>query len=238
MEYRFDIALSFAGDGKRNTVRLVAEILRNSLGVGRVFFDEWFEAEIVGMDAQIVLQHIYRNHSFMVVVCVCERYNEKPWTQDEWRAILSLERQLRDANSSNAARLRFVPIRFGDGAVDGLFDTAIVKDMRDLSPVQIAAFLLRRLALARSREHLIDAKDAVTLPSVIDAEAEEALSAKYRNDPETIIPHLCQRIEQCADGTERYWIYILLRQFNSELANEVLKTFKDDPDPFARSAFS
>jgi hypothetical protein len=118
-EYRFEIAISFAGDNKRDLVREVAELLQQKLGKGKVFFDEWFESELAGNDAQIVLQNIYKTKTRLVVTCVCQRYNEKPWTQDEWRAIQAFERDLRDAGSDNLKRLRLLPLRFGDGDIDG-----------------------------------------------------------------------------------------------------------------------
>ena len=151
-DYRFEVAISFAGDNKRSIVREVAQVLRTRLGHGTVFFDEWFEAELAGPDAQIVLQGIYGVSTRLVVSCVCQRYNEKPWTQEEWRAIQSLERKLRDAGSKNAKRLRFLPLRFGDGDVDGLFDTAIVPDVRGRSVPEVAAVILERLRLVKERE--------------------------------------------------------------------------------------
>jgi hypothetical protein len=159
-DFRFEVALSFASDGKRDKVRELARLLRDELGDGRVFFDEWFEAELAGPDAQVVLQDYYGRASRLVVVCVCRRYGEKPWTQEEWRAIQSLERGLRDAGSGNLRRMRFLPLRFGDGDVDGLFDTAIVPDVRHRTAREIADLILKRLLLAQgdraSQQPLID----------------------------------------------------------------------------------
>ena len=45
--------------------------------------------------------------------------------------------------------MQFLPLRFGDGNIDALFDTAIVPDMRNRSPEQIAQFILERLDLAK-----------------------------------------------------------------------------------------
>src|SRR5262245_7082497 len=106
-DYRFEIAISFAGDNKRDLVRKVAELLQEKLGEGRVFFDEWFESELAGPDAQVVLQNYYRKMTRLVVTCVCQRYNEKPWTQEEWRVIQAFERDLRDAGTENVKRMRF-----------------------------------------------------------------------------------------------------------------------------------
>jgi hypothetical protein len=150
-EFRFEVALSFAGDNKREKVREVSEILRKELGPGRVFFDEWFEAELAGPDAHLVLQQIYRHETHVVVTCVCKRYAEKPWTQEEWRAIQSLERELRDAGTENTRRMRFLPLRFGDGEVDGLFDMAIVPDVRQRTARAIADLILERVRLSHDR---------------------------------------------------------------------------------------
>jgi hypothetical protein len=97
-----------------------------------------------------VLQRIYLTATRLVVCGICKRYAEKPWTQDEWRAIQVFERRLRpgDAGGSPADRNRFLPLRFGDGEVDGVFETAIVPDGRDRSAEQIAALILERLQLA------------------------------------------------------------------------------------------
>jgi hypothetical protein len=148
-DYRFEVAISFAGDNKRDFVRRVAELLRDKLGDGKVFFDEWFVTELAGPDAQFVLQSIYREKTFLVITCVCKRYNEKPWTQDEWRAILAFERDLRDASTENIKRMRFLPLRFGDGDIDGLFSTALVPDVRHKKPEEVARMILERLRLAQ-----------------------------------------------------------------------------------------
>ncbi len=147
-DYRFEIALSFAGDNKRDLVREVAELLREKVGNGKIFFDEWFESELAGPDAQIVLQNYYGKMTRLVVACVCQRYNEKPWTQEEWRAIQAFERGLRDAGTDNVKRMRFLPLRFGDGEIDGLFSTVIIPDVRNRSPKEIAELILKRLDLA------------------------------------------------------------------------------------------
>lgn len=143
-KYRFEVALSFAGDNKRSYVREVARLLRDNLGDGKVFLDEWFEAEIAGLDAQLFFQKVFKSESRLVVVFVCGRYNEKPWTQDEWRAICSLERTLRDVAKANIRRLRLLPLRFEDGDIDGMFDTAVVSEVRSRSPEEVSRLILER----------------------------------------------------------------------------------------------
>ena len=52
---KFLVAFSFAGE-QRKLVRSIAEAVESSLGVGSVFFDEWFEYYIAGPDADTRLQ--------------------------------------------------------------------------------------------------------------------------------------------------------------------------------------
>lgn len=164
-EFRFEVAVSFAGDKKRDRIRRIMEILVAKIGRGKVFFDEWFESELAGHDGQIVLQNIYLKKTRLVVSCICERYGEKPWTQDEWRAIQAFERDLRDADTENVKRMRFLPLRFDDGEVAGIYSTAIVPDVRNRTAEEIADLILARLELA-SINTLSGGRDAVqTVPN-------------------------------------------------------------------------
>lgn len=148
-EYRFDVAISFAGDNKRDKLRNVAKILQKRLGKKKVFFDEFFTEEIAGTNAVKYLQNIYRNESCLVVSCVCKRYDEKPWTQAEWRAI---QARNADCEQSPESRLQFLPLRFGDGEVDGLFSSLdMIPEMQESNPKEIAKFILKRLELVREQ---------------------------------------------------------------------------------------
>jgi hypothetical protein len=54
---RFAVALSFPGEHRR-FVRNVALKLAEELRRERVFFDEWYEAEIRGSDADLKLKRV------------------------------------------------------------------------------------------------------------------------------------------------------------------------------------
>ena len=74
---KFLVAFSFAGE-QRDLVRAIAEAVEARLGRSTVFFDEWYEAYIAGDGADIVLQGIYGEGCDVAVVCVSERYGDKP----------------------------------------------------------------------------------------------------------------------------------------------------------------
>src|SRR4051812_39002389 len=93
MSFRFDVAFSFAGP-HRDKVRTIADIVAKQLGRDRVFFDEWFEHEILGSDMDVLLQSFYHDQSLMVVADLSEAYSEREWTQAEARSIRALRKEL------------------------------------------------------------------------------------------------------------------------------------------------
>ena len=68
MPEKFAVAFSCAGE-QRALVRTIALSVEAVVGLGSVFFDEWFEHYIAGDDADLVLQDIYGKRSELVVVC-------------------------------------------------------------------------------------------------------------------------------------------------------------------------
>jgi hypothetical protein len=91
---RFAVALSFPGQ-HRKFVRNVAESLADSLGRKRVFFDEWYQPELMGSGADLKLKRIYGKEAELVVPFFSEHYS-KMWCQVEWhsiRAVLAERRQ-------------------------------------------------------------------------------------------------------------------------------------------------
>src|ERR1051326_7567867 len=94
---RFDIALSFPGEHRR-FVKNVAARLAEVLGKNRVFYDEWYEAELLGLDGDLKLRRYYREESAMVVPFFSELY-EKDWCQIEWSAIRVMLKTRRQENA-------------------------------------------------------------------------------------------------------------------------------------------
>lgn len=144
---KFLVAFSFAGE-QRDFVRAIAEAVEIRLGRGAVFFDEWFEHCIAGDDADLKLQNIYGQGCELAVICVSQPYGLKPWTLAEHRAIrarcmkcsTSLDKRERDS---------VLPIRVGDGEVDGILFNAIVPDVRSRNPSESAELIVARLSLVR-----------------------------------------------------------------------------------------
>ena len=133
---RFRVAFSFPGE-IRNPVRAVADKLAEGLGRDRVFYDEFYKAELSRPNLDTYLQHIYHNDSDLLVVCTCKEYEKKEWCGLEWRAIRDIIKQRRDAD--------IMPIRFDDTLVPGLFSLDGYLDAQKHSSTEIADLIMERL---------------------------------------------------------------------------------------------
>ena len=141
----FLVSFSFAGE-QRDLVCAIAEVVEDVVGQPNVFLDEWFEHYIAGDDADLRLREIYGERSALVVVCISERYGDKPWTRAEHAAIRARLMQARSAGDKRA-QLGILPIRVGDGDIEGIPFNTIVPDVRGLTPAQTAKLIVERLRL-------------------------------------------------------------------------------------------
>lgn len=142
---KFLVAFSFAGE-ERVLVRAIVEAVERRLGRGTVFFDEWFEHYLAGGDADLKLQELYGNQCELAVVCVSKRYEEKPWTKAEHAAIRARQMRLQESKVKGDEH-RMLPIRVGDGDVQGILFNAIVPDVRERSADECADLVVERLHL-------------------------------------------------------------------------------------------
>jgi len=139
---RFLVAFSFAGE-QRDLVRTIAEATEQLLGLGTVFYDEWYEGHLAGTSADLKLQDIYRSRSDVVVMCASSAYGSKAWTLAEWDSIRARHMKLRAEGSGASDRL--LPLRVADGDVEGLLDNTIWLDARQRTPGYLADLILQRV---------------------------------------------------------------------------------------------
>lgn len=59
---RFLVALSFPGE-YRDYVSQVAGFLAESLGKDKVFYDQWYTAELAQPEMDVLLQSFYHDHA-------------------------------------------------------------------------------------------------------------------------------------------------------------------------------
>ncbi|WMJ08101.1 TIR domain-containing protein [Nitrosomonas sp. sh817] len=135
---RFLVALSFPGE-HRNYVHQVANALAEKLGQDKVFYDQWYTAELAQPDMDVLLQSFYHDHSELIVPFLCADYERKEWCGLEWRAIRDLikRRQSKD----------IMPMRFDNTEIPGIFSIDGYVDLNGLAPQRTAELILERLGL-------------------------------------------------------------------------------------------
>ena len=148
MPEEFLVAFSLAGE-QRELVRAIAEALERKLGYGTVFLDEWFEYYLAGPDGDLKLQEIYSQRCKLAVVCISQRYGDKQWTQTEHRAIR--------ARFMKGEQHAILPIRVGDGEVEGILFNTIVPDVRSRSSAESVQLILDRLHLVEPQLKIVSA---------------------------------------------------------------------------------
>ncbi|MEM9388679.1 MAG: TIR domain-containing protein [Pseudomonadota bacterium] len=132
---RFAVALSFPSE-HRTVVADVAQGLVAELGRDRVFYDEFYEAELARPNLDTYLQDIYRNDADLVVVFLCADYEHKQWCRLEWRAVRDLITRRDDD---------VMPIRLDDCDVSGVLSLDGFLDARGRTASEISTSILVRL---------------------------------------------------------------------------------------------
>src|SRR5215813_9110330 len=144
---RFQVALSFAGE-HRNFVAGVAEQLRRNLGQNRVFYDQYYEAELARPNLDTYLMDIYREHADLIAIFLCANYAQKAWCGLEWRVVRDVLKSKRDSE--------IMPFKFDDVFIEGLLSIDGYIDIDNRTPEEVACLILQR----------IDGKDTLPLLSL------------------------------------------------------------------------
>ena len=109
---RFAVGLSFPG-AYRSRAKAIADYLSEVFTKDRILYDFYHEAEFARPDLDTYLQDLYLNQTELVVIFICNAYNEREWCGVEWRALRSR------MNAKNKQSLMF--LKLDEGMPDGYF---------------------------------------------------------------------------------------------------------------------
>lgn len=137
-KHYFDVSFTFAGESRSIVEQVVIE-LSKLIDKNRIFYDNNFISQLARPSLDILLQDIYRNRSKLVVVFLCEKYQEKAWCGLEFRVIRELIMEKEES--------KIMYIRLDAGHVDGVFRTDGYIDGAKFSAQQLAYFIQERLSL-------------------------------------------------------------------------------------------
>lgn len=115
----FDVALSFAGEDRNIAATLANGLRAKSL---RVFYDMFYQADLIGEDLSRLLAKIYRQASRFCVVLISKHYPQKSWPKFE------LSHAQDRAIFGHSAYL--IPVRLDSTPVDSISATVAYIDLR------------------------------------------------------------------------------------------------------------
>ena len=158
---RFAVAVSFPGEHRR-FVRNVVDRLAEVLGQDRVFYDEWYQAELLGLDGDLKLRRYYREESELVVPFFSEHYR-KDWCQIEWSAIRAM---LKHRRADDAV----IPVQMDGTQIEGWEDIDFAIRKGRLSGKQVADLILAAWRLRQTEaESSPRSTPATPAPATVDS---------------------------------------------------------------------
>lgn len=98
--------------------------------------------------------------------------------------------------------------------------------------------LYRRITKQPKRKpvivHDVHRLDAGILPEFMDSEAAIQLIEKYSHEPERVVREISKELPRRGDPTERYWLYVVLGQLQTDLGKIAVQQGLRDPNQFSR----
>lgn len=135
-KHYFDVSFTFAGES-RDVVEQVVRELEKIIDKNYIFYDNNYISQLARPSLDTLLQDIYRNRSKLIVVFLCEKYQDKKWCGLEFRAIREMIMEKETT--------KIMYIRLDAGHVDGVFNTDGYIDGTKFTPQQLANFISERL---------------------------------------------------------------------------------------------
>lgn len=137
MNYRYEVALSFAGEN-RLFADAVAKGLRKA-GVN-VFYDDFYAEELWGEDLAVKLREVYHSSSQFCIMIISKHYVDKMWPSHERQQ--AIERMIRERGKAYV-----LPVRLDgfDGEVPGLSGTISYLAVRSSDHQKIVDAFLRKI---------------------------------------------------------------------------------------------
>lgn len=138
MKFRYDIAVSFAGEDRSVVEEFVNALTANNVSV---FYDSWEQAQLWGKDLYQHLDMIYRQAAQYCVIFISENYVKKAWTKHELR---SAQARAFQQNSEY-----ILPIKLDDTELPGLPSTIAYIDLRHTSIKEVVNTLSEKIGAAK-----------------------------------------------------------------------------------------
>ncbi len=183
--YRYDVALSFAGEDRPYVERVAKELQVRGV---RVFYDRHEQTDLWGKDLYLHLSDVYGKTARYCVMFVSKHYVRKMWTKHERRS--AQERALQEN------REYILPVRFDDSKVPGLLQTIGYLDLKGIKATELASTISQKVGTPQRSEYLPPEPDLL-FRSYVEHYGEVDLE-RLRDSAEHFLNALCR-----TNGEER-----------------------------------
>lgn len=191
MSKRFNVALSFPGE-HRDFVHQVAEEVGEALGRERVFYDEWYETELLGTGGDLKLLNMY--HDSDLVIPFFSKFYEKPWCSLEWETIrgILLTRRSEDA---------VIPVHLDNTKILGWPIVSFEIELRGRDTSGVAGVILKSLYLRVEKSDCkIGKAELMVTPGNIQSGVDPVDTWKRK------LVHLHHQEALCSDPNQKFSI--------------------------------
>ncbi|PKM56009.1 MAG: hypothetical protein CVV00_01675 [Firmicutes bacterium HGW-Firmicutes-5] len=137
-KHHFKVAFTFPGEVRQEVENIVMD-LGNRIGRNSIFYDNYYKSQLARPNLDLLLQDIYRNRSDLIVVFLCEHYQQKEWCNLEFRAVRDI------IKAREHDKIMF--IKMDNGTVDGVFSTDGYIDAKAHRSSEICNFIEERILL-------------------------------------------------------------------------------------------
>jgi len=134
-EYKYQVALSFAGEDRKYAKGLAELLKEKDLSV---FYDMYEQADLWGKDNYQHFQLIYRDKAQFCVVFLSHAYAQKLWTRHELESA--------QARAFRENKEYILPVKIDDTEIPGINETIGYIDLRLASLEEIANMLVKKLS--------------------------------------------------------------------------------------------
>jgi hypothetical protein len=138
---RFSVSLSYAGGSIAYVKKVVYALRHAGLSRDEIFFDKYYDDELLAADLDTQLIRFYGQDSELVAAFASKEYADKDWTGVEWRVVKDLIKRKEGH--------RVMVLRFDDTALPGWLSIDVYMDLRNRDPEEVADKILERLQVIR-----------------------------------------------------------------------------------------
>ena len=212
MPFKYDFAISFAGEVRKVARQLVDLLTKKGISV---FYDEYNEGEMVGKKLSTYFQKQFGENSKYVIILISKEYPLKDWTNLE----LSI---MRDEAKKRKSEF-ILPVRLDDTKLLGIHDDIGFIDFREKGLEKTVEILMEKLSIEERKDiKEIDTKNE----KEIKDRARKLLKEVNKEKLSVVLPEFYDFLIDINEQEEIIWVEV-------EMTGKIYEAGKDDPDYFA-----